>query len=67
MILLQRLNSENVFVNPDLIKFVERCPDVTMTLVTGERLLVKNSPEEIIQKIIQFRKSYQPELKEAQQ
>ena len=59
MIELHRLNFEKVFVNPDLIRFIEEKPDVTLTFLNGEKLVVKNSPKEILEKIINFRKAYQ--------
>ncbi len=64
MIELRRLNSEIVYVNPDLIRMVEEKPDITLTFTSGEKLVVQNSPKEIITKIIEFRKSYQRDIKE---
>ncbi|MGE3975027.1 MAG: flagellar FlbD family protein [Bdellovibrionales bacterium] len=58
MISLRRLNSSEVFVNPDLIRFVEATPDTVVTLTDGMQLLVKDSPEEIINKVKDFRRSY---------
>ena len=40
MIELTRLNGNKFRVNPDLIKYFESIPDTTLTLVTGEKLLV---------------------------
>lgn len=47
MIELTRLNGNKFRVNPDLIKYFEATPDTTMTLVTGEKLLVAESCREV--------------------
>jgi flagellar protein FlbD len=57
MIQLTRLNKELLMVNSDLIKFVERAPDTVITLVAGEKIVVRESPEEVLAKIINFRRS----------
>jgi flagellar protein FlbD len=57
MIQLTRLNNQPLMVNSDLIKFVERAPDTVLTLVTGEKIVVLESADLILEKIISFRKS----------
>jgi flagellar protein FlbD len=57
MIQLTRLNTQPLVVNSDLIKFVERAPDTVLTLLNGEKILVSESVEIVVQKIIEFRKS----------
>ena len=41
MIRLTRLNNQALTVNSDLIKFVEQSPDTLITLVTGEKIVVR--------------------------
>jgi flagellar protein FlbD len=57
MIQLTRLNNQLLVVNSDLIKFVERSPDTVLTLVTGEKVVVKESVESVLAKIGEFRRS----------
>lgn len=57
MIQLTRLNKELLMVNSDLIKFVERAPDTVITFLTGDKIVVRESSEEILSKIIDFRRS----------
>jgi flagellar protein FlbD len=57
MIQLTRLNNQTLFVNPDLIKFVERSPDTVLTLVSGEKIVVSDSCDEVLTKIVAFRRS----------
>lgn len=57
MIQLTRLNNHPLAVNSDLIKFVEQAPDTVLTLVTGEKILVRESPDEVLGRIVQFRRA----------
>jgi len=57
MISLTRLNNSSLTVNSDLIKFVEQSPDTVITLVNGEKNLVRESVEEVLQRIVEFRRS----------
>lgn len=57
MIRLTRLNNQVLVVNSDLVKFVENAPDTVLTLITGEKILVRESADEIIRRIIEFRRS----------
>ena len=57
MIRLTRLNSQGLIVNSDLIKFVEQSPDTLITLVTGEKIVVRESAEEVLALLIAFRRS----------
>jgi flagellar protein FlbD len=56
MIQLTRLNNHPLMVNSDLIKFVEKAPDTVLTLVTGEKIVVLESTEQVLEKIIGFRR-----------
>ena len=56
MIELTRLNNRTISLNSDLIKYVEQAPDTVITLVTGEKLVVKEAAEEVIRRVIQFRR-----------
>ncbi len=57
MIELTRLNNSVLMVNSDLIKFVEQAPDTVITLVNGEKLLVRESADEIASRVVRFRQS----------
>jgi flagellar protein FlbD len=57
MIRLTRLNNQPLTVNSDLIKFVEQSPDTLITLVTGEKIVVRESAEEVLARLIAFRRS----------
>jgi flagellar protein FlbD len=57
MIRLTRLNNQAFSVNSDLIKFVEQSPDTLITLINGEKIVVKENVEEILRRIVAFRRS----------
>jgi len=56
MIQLTRLNNSSITINSDLIKFVEQSPDTVITLLNGEKILVRESAEQILERIVQFRR-----------
>ncbi|MBZ5653701.1 MAG: flagellar FlbD family protein [Acidobacteriia bacterium] len=56
MIRLTRLNNQPLAVNCDLIKFVENAPDTLVTLLNGEKIVVRESLEEITTRIVAFRR-----------
>lgn len=55
MIQLTRLNNQPMMVNSDLIKFVEKAPDTVLTLITGEKIIVLESADLVLEKIVAFR------------
>ena len=57
MIHLTRLNNQPLVVNSDLIKFVERAPDTVITLVTGEKIVVLEGSQQVLDRILEFRRS----------
>ncbi len=56
MIELTRLNQKPLTVNSDLIKFVENTPDTVITLVSGEKFVVLESAENIVERVVEFRR-----------
>ena len=56
MIEVMRLDGKSYWVNPHMIESMETNPDLTLTMLSGRKIIVRNSPEEIIQKIIEYRK-----------
>ena len=57
MILLSRLKGKQFVVNCELIKFIESTPDTLITLSTGEKLMVSETIDEVIDRTIEFRRS----------
>lgn len=57
MIKLTRLNNQPLVVNSDLIKCVENAPDTVLTLVTGEKIIVRETTEQVLERVIAFRRA----------
>jgi flagellar protein FlbD len=57
VIRLTRLNNKVLTVNSDLIKFVEQSPDTLITLLSGEKIVVRESAEDVLARIVEFRRS----------
>jgi flagellar protein FlbD len=57
MIQLTRLNRAPLIVNADLIEHVEVTPDTVVALTTGQKFMVLETAEEVVDKVIQFRKA----------
>lgn len=57
MIQLTRLNNSRLAINSDLIKFVEAAPDTVLTLVTGEKVVVREGVADVIERVCEFRRS----------
>jgi len=55
MIKVQRLNGKEFVVNSDLILFVEETPDTVITLTTGQKVVVRETVDEVIDKVIDFK------------
>jgi flagellar protein FlbD len=63
MIRLTRINRAPLVLNSDLIEHVEATPDTVIALTTGQKLVVLESADEVIQKVIEFRRLIaRPEL-----
>ena len=58
MIDLTRMNGLKITVNTDLIQSVEETPDTLLTFTSGQKLLVKESRQEVLELI----KSYKKEI-----
>jgi len=56
MIHLTRLNKSPVVLNSDLIEFIDTTPDTVITLTTGLKVVVLESAEEIVDRVIHFRR-----------
>jgi flagellar protein FlbD len=57
MIELTRLNSHPLVINSDLIKFVEQSPDTVITLVNGEKIVVRENAQDVLERVVRFRRS----------
>jgi flagellar protein FlbD len=55
MIELTRLNGHPMVLNSDLIKTAEASPDTMLTLINGEKLIVREEIGEVVEKVLAYR------------
>ena len=56
MIRLTRINHKPVVLNADLIEHIEITPDTVISLTTGQKMVVLETAEEVVQRVIEFRR-----------
>ena len=56
MIPVTRLDGSVYYLNPHLIETAEATPDVVVTLITGKKLIVREGIEDLLGRIIEYRR-----------
>jgi flagellar protein FlbD len=56
MVQLTRINHVPLVLNSDLIEHIEATPDTVITLTSGQKFMVLETVEDIINRIVQFRR-----------
>jgi flagellar protein FlbD len=54
MIKLTRLDGEFFILNADLIRYVEAKPDTFITLISGDKIVVRESMDDVVEKSIRY-------------
>jgi len=57
MIKLTRLNGEQFVLNAELIRYIESRPDTYITLTTDDRVIVKESVDEVVKRSVDYSRS----------
>lgn len=57
MIKLTRFGGERFILNADLIRYVEQHPDTFITLDSGERIVVKESMDEVVRRAVTYQQA----------
>jgi len=60
MIKVKKINGRDLIINAELIEFIEKTPDTIISMTTGKKIIVKDTPEELIKKVIEYRKEIFP-------
>jgi flagellar protein FlbD len=55
MIKLTRLNGNPIMINSDLIKTAEASPDTMLTLINGEKLIVREELDDVVERVMRYR------------
>jgi flagellar protein FlbD len=66
LIELTRLNGRALVVNCDLIKYIESAPDTMLTLVTGEKIVVRESCADVVARATAYRAQLLQEISGSQ-
>ncbi|MBQ9538937.1 MAG: flagellar FlbD family protein [Treponema sp.] len=56
MIEVTRLDGKKYWINPHQVEYMEQTPDLTLTMLTGKKVVVRESPEEVIERIVAYRR-----------
>lgn len=56
MIAVTKLNGTAMIVNAAMIRYVESRPDTFITLTDGDRVIVKETTDEIVRKVIDYQR-----------
>jgi flagellar protein FlbD len=56
MIRVTRINRSPLILNSDLIEHVETTPDTVITLTNGQKFMVLESADEVMRRVIAFRR-----------
>ena len=56
MIRVTRLNGKPFAVNAEVIETIDVTPDTILTLVNGKKIVVKESFEEVIERVVEYRR-----------
>ncbi len=60
MIELTKLNKKKFYLNCDLIETIESTPDTVITLRNGKLVLVQETPENIVEEVIAYKRKLIP-------
>ena len=56
MIRLTRLGGQALYLNSDLIEFMEATPDTIIVMTSGKRVIVIEQPSEVVKRIVEYRR-----------
>ena len=57
MIIVKKINGQEIIVNCDLIEMIEFSPHAVMSLTTGEKIIVDETREDILEKVIEYKRA----------
>ena len=62
MVKVTRLDGMDFVLNAELIEHIEATPDSVITLMTGKKWVVLESVDEVVRRVVQYRRSLRPYL-----
>ncbi len=56
MIAVTQLNGKEYWINPHQIEAIECNPDVTLVMLSGKRVVIREKPVDVIERIVAYRR-----------
>jgi flagellar protein FlbD len=56
MIELTQLSTKTFWLNPHQIEYIEKNPDTTLIMLSGKRIVVRESVPEVLKRIVEYRR-----------
>lgn len=56
MVKITRLNNVEQIINSDLIEFIDSTPDTNITMTTGRKVIVRESVEDVIDRVVAYKR-----------
>lgn len=50
------MDGKRYWINPHQVEYMEETPDLTLTMLSGKKVVVRESPEEVIDRIVSYRR-----------
>ena len=66
MITVTRLDGDELVVNAELIELVEATPDTHLTLTDGRQMIIQETPEVVVARVIAYRRAADGPLRAVQ-
>lgn len=60
MIEVTRFNGDRIYLNADLIEYVEATPDTIVALTTGKKYMVKEKVDQVVDKVKEYHRQISP-------
>ena len=60
MISVTRINGKPYVINADLIEFIESTPDTVITTISGKKIMVADTIDQVIDKVLEYRRKVFP-------
>ena len=57
MIVVKKINGQEIIVNCDLIQSIEFSPHAVMSLTTGEKIIVDETRDDILEKVLEYKRA----------
>jgi flagellar protein FlbD len=57
MIAVTRLDGAHIVLNDEQIESIEQTPDTLVSLMNGHKLLVRDTPADLVQRVIAFKQA----------